>query len=110
MGWKFPCRGFVTCCAVLADGGVIYLKPPLQTKYRYYPTVQYLCTAGGKSKAEANADSHDGGEDGPDEDFGQRPRAVKVQGAVGQVQVTTIGHRTETHAPQRLCRVRASTT
>lgn len=61
--------------------------------------------AGGEPQAEADADSHDGREDGPDEDLGQRPRAVKVQGAAGQVQVEAVRHRSEAHAPERLRRV-----
>lgn len=61
--------------------------------------------AGREPQAETDADSHDGREDGTDEDLGQRPRAVKVQGAAGQVQVEAVRHRPKARAPERLRRV-----
>lgn len=51
--------------------------------------------AGGKPQAEADVDTHDRREDGPNEDSCQGLGAVKVQGAADEVQVTTGHHRTE---------------
>lgn len=70
----------------------------------------WTLNTGGKSKAEANAHSNDGREDGSDEDSSQRLGAFEMQGTADKVQSTVDHDRSEANTPQRFRRVSGTVT